>query len=126
MRGSIQVSGIRIVIEYIVAFLGLWIMQRVYPGFPMFGLGALALVALGVALVAYAATEMTGGYASAYGRAVLAWIAGFGVLSIYCTTLPRHTGHPFAYFEAALVFGVLIGITELIVAPKNARQAHSE
>lgn len=117
-------SWTRIVIEYIIAFLGMWVMQRVYPGFPVFGLGAVALVALGVALVAYAATEMPGGYASAYGRAVLAWIAGFGVFSMYCTTLPRHTGHPFAYFEAALVFGALIGLTELFVAPKGVRQAH--
>ncbi|NMP22336.1 hypothetical protein [Sulfobacillus harzensis] len=117
-------SWFRIVIEFVVAFLAIWVLQRVMPIFPKFGIGNVAIVSVAVALVSYAVTEMPGGYASAYGRAVLAWIAGWAVLAIYFTTLPRTTGHPYGYLEAALVFGVIIGLTELAVAPKNARQAH--
>lgn len=116
-------SWIRIVIEYVAAFLGMWLWGLV-PGFPKFGLMQIAIVAAAVALAAYAITEMPGGYASHYGRAVLAWIAGTGVLSMYFTVLPRYTGHPYAYFEASLFIGVIVGVTELIVAPKNAREAH--
>lgn len=117
-------SGFRIVIEYIVAFLAMWVLQLLMPAFPKFGLGHIAVVSAFVALVTYAVTEMPGGYASHWGRAVLAWIAGTAVLSIYFTILPRTTGHPFSYFWSALVFGVIIGLTELVVAPKTAREAH--
>lgn len=116
----------RVVAYYVVAFLGMWVLQRVVPSFPRFGLNHIALVSLAVALVTYGVTEMPGGYASRFGRAVLAWISGTGVLSVYFTLLPRVTGHPFAYFESALLFGVLIGLTELAVAPGNAVQAHGE
>lgn len=117
-------SWFRIVIEYVVSFLAMWVLQLTMPIFPKFGLGHIAVVSAAVALVAYAVTEMPGGYVSAYGRAALAWIAGTAVLSIYFTILPRTTGHPYAYLESALVFGVVIGVTELVIAPKNAQQAH--
>ena len=116
----------RLIVYYVVAFFGMWVLQRLIPAFPRFGLNHIALVSLAVALVAYGVTEMPGGYASRFGRAVLAWISGTAVLSIYFTLLPRYTGHPYAYFESALVFGVLIGLTELAVAPANAVQAHGE
>ncbi|MCL5115602.1 MAG: hypothetical protein M1272_00390 [Firmicutes bacterium] len=119
-------SWVRIVIEYVVAFLAMWVFQGLMPGFPKFGLSHIAVVSAAVALVAYALTEMPGGYASAYGRAVLAWIAGTSVMSMYFTILPRYTGHPFAYFESALAIGVIIGLTELVVAPKGAREAHGQ
>lgn len=117
-------SWIRILIEAVVAFIAIWVLQMVWSYFPKFGLSTVALVAIAVGLVAYAVTEMTGGYASAYGRALLAAIGAAGVLSVYCTTLPRTTGHPFSYLESSLVLGVIIGLTELVVAPKNAREAH--
>lgn len=119
-------SWVRIVIEYIVAFIAMWAYQMLLPGFPKFGLSNIAVVAAAVALVSYALTEMPGGYVSAYGRAVLAWIAGTSVLSIYFTLLPHYTGHPYAYFEGALAVGVIIGLTELVIAPKNAREAHGQ
>lgn len=119
-------SWIRIVVYYVVAFLGMWALQAVMASFPRFGLDHVAIVSAFVALVAYAVTEMPGGYVSAYGRAVLAWIAGTAVMSIYFTLLPRYTGHPFAYLESALMLGALIGLTELVVAPKGAAQAHGD
>lgn len=119
-------SGIRIVIYYVVAFIAMWVLQRVMAPFPHFGLSNIAVVSLAVALVTYGVTEMPGGYISGYGRAVLAWIAGTAVMSIYFTILPRYTGHPFAYFESALVLGVIIGLTELAVSPKNRTQARNE
>lgn len=112
------------VIEFVVAFLGIWACQALFAGFPRFGLDHIAIVSVAIALVTYAVTEMPGGYVSHYGRAVLAWIAGTAVLSIYFTLLPRYTGHPYAYLESALAVGVLIGLTELVVAPKDAAQAH--
>lgn len=121
-----RVSWIRIVAYYIVAFLGMWVLQRVMPLFPRFGVNHIAIVSAAVALVTYGVTEMPGGYASHWGRAVLAWLSGTGVMSIYFTILPRYTGHPFAYFESALVLGALIGVTEMVAAPKNAEQAHGD
>ncbi len=107
-----------------MAFLAIWVFKRVLPGFPKFGLTHVAVAAAAIAVLAYALTEMPGGYISAYGRAVLAWIAGTTVLSIYFTVLPHYNGHPYAYLESALAVGVVIGLTELIIAPKNSRQAH--
>ena len=119
-------SGLRVVIYYVVAFLGMWVLQRIMPLFPRFGLTHIAVVSAAVALVTYGITEMPGGYASAYGRAVLAWLAGTGVMSLYLTILPRYTGHPYAYFESALALGALIGAAELAVAPKTAETAEPE
>lgn len=117
-------SWTRMIVYYVIAFLGMWVLQRVMVSFPRFGLDHIAIVSAFVALVTYGVTEMPGGYVSAYGRAVLAWIAGTAVLSIYFTLLPHYTGHPYAYFESALVLGAIIGLTEMVLAPKTAIEAH--
>ena len=118
-------SWIRIVIEYVIAFVAMWAFQIIMPGFPKFGPSHIAVVAAAVALVAYAVTEMPGGYVSHYGRAVLAAIAGTSVLAVYFTLLPRSMGHPYAYLEAALAVGAVIGLAEFLIAPQNVREAHN-
>lgn len=119
-------TWVRLVVYYVVAFLGMWALQGLMPLFPRFGLDHIAIVSAAVSLVTYGVTEMPGPYASFMGRAVLAWIVGTGVLSIYFTILPGRTGHPYAYFESALAFGVLMGLTELVVSPKAAQISHTE
>ncbi|MCY0897968.1 MAG: hypothetical protein OWU33_03385 [Firmicutes bacterium] len=110
----------RMAVESLVAFFGILVYQHLWPAFPHFPIVQVAIVSLAVALVAYALTEMPGGYASHYGRAVLAWIAGVAVMSMFFTTLPRYNGHPYIDLQSAIAVGILIGLTELLVGPRTA------